>query len=543
MKNHDGNAAMTVPDNATDRVIRRQCELEDLRFFGLRRIKMNEWPEPTRQTVCGVAGTTFMFTAATRSRLPVEELTLQVTGGGLCFAVHPVQPVIYPEEATLLPDVVAPAGPVDFAGNTTLTFLVKTAIPRDFPAGRLTVEIHAVSASHLPLKRRIDVTVVPAVAEAPWPAHTVFWPHWHALCRYHGIAMWSEEFWAMADRYLAESAAGGATGIMLSVKDDPFRYPLPKRYYHHHEKLCPIRWSKNGDGWSFDYSRYDRYIELNFKHGINREIECHSLLPCKCQAPALNYYDANGQYIEAETTFDAPEYEAAWGAFLTDFMRHNRDKGWDKLLTLCPYDEPKDADTFNAVVRMARKYAPDIRITAAICAADALKSVGVLDIATIHLEAGYDRGAVKALREKGVEIRWYNCMAPAWGNTLFKCPLADAYRISWITYANHFAGYLRWSLYDTVKDVFGNPGFNWPTGDMYLLYPGQDGPLASLRWEAYKAGWHDLRLAMTALQSASGPRREHLLALIAEIGKDQAITLPADLGDWHEALCALLPNR
>lgn len=209
------------------------------------------------------------------------------------------------------------------------------------------------------------------------------------------------------------------------------------------------------------------------------------------------------------------------------------------MLTLCPYDEPKDSNTFNAVAQMARKYAPDIRITSAICADDALKSIGSIDIAALHLEAGYDRDSVKELRKKGVESRWYNCMAPDWGNTLFKCGLADSYRITWITYANDFAGYLRWSLYNFTSDIFTNPGFNWPTGDMYLLYPGKNGPLPSLRWETYKAGLRDLRLAMTALQHCSKSQRDRLLSLISSIGKDEAIELPDDITVWRNTLYSI----
>lgn len=307
--------------------IRRECELEDVRFYGLRRIKMNEWPETNNKPFLCVAGSEIALTVATRSRLPVRKLEFKITAAGLNFVVYPIDSVIFPEEATLIPDVVADPRAVDFAGNTTFSFLLKATIPADFPVGQHNLVITACSQTHLTLQRETIIEVLPAMTEFNWETHIVFWPHWHALCQYYGLAMWSEEFWMMADKYLSESAVGGANGIMLGIKDDPFRYPLPKNYYHHHEKICPIRWIKNKKGWSFDYSRYDRYVELNMKHGIDREIECHSLLPCKCQTPALNYYDSNGNYIEKETTFDAAEYEEAWGAFLTDFIKHNQERG------------------------------------------------------------------------------------------------------------------------------------------------------------------------------------------------------------------------
>lgn len=515
-----------------------ECKLDGLRIFGLRRLKINEWPEDELSNLTICRGSTLKLIVATRSRFPVTNMKLRVYSGQFKFNALPIKSVIFPEAATLLPDFVDCEPAVDVAGNTTITFLISGKIPDSVIPGKYELQIFAESDSHGTLCKMVSLNIIssPDVI-SKWECNTIFWPQWQALCQYYKIEMWSEEFWELADKYLGEMAAGGNNSIMLSIKDDPFRYPLPKLYYHHHDKPCPIRWQRNGDSWSFDYTLYDRYIELNLKHGINREIECYSLLPCKRQLPDIAYYDLRtGEYIIQPTTYDSPEYESAWGAFITDFMRHNKSRGWDHLLTLCPYDEPTDPATFRAVALMAKKYAPEIKISAAITATTAVTVCDVINIATIHLSDGFSQDACKFLRSRGVELRWYNCCKPDWGNTLFCCGLADSYRIPWITYANQFSGYLRWSIFNFTKDVFSNPGFNWPTGDMYLLYPGISGPLSSLRWEAYKAGLHDLKLALSFLDSSSSRQQNKLIELIARLGRAESIDLPEDISFWQNEL-------
>ena len=52
----------------------------------------------------------------------------------------------------------------------------------------------------------------------------------------------------------------------------------------------------------------------------------------------------------------------------------------------------------------------------------------------------------------------------------------------------------------------GRPDYNypgWPAGDTFLVYPGEDGPVSSIRWEMLKEGVEDfevLRMASEAVE-------------------------------------------
>lgn len=474
----------------------RECRIEHIALLPLTRVKINYFDDEPEFAPLAVAGIPFSCTALIRHRLPLRELRLNIAGmisGRVC----PVTSVVFPEQGTLIPDIVDESEPVNIGGNTTAMFLLKLDLPEDTSPGKYSVTVRAEAASHEPVCRTFMLHVLPSVKTAEHDSKVVFWPHWETFCRYLKLELWSEEFWNAAECWLREMAAGGMNVIMASICHDPFRYPLPPEYHAFNHYPAMIRWMKDSGGnWRFDYSIYDHYVELNIRLGIDREIECHSLLPCKRQNPVLCFYDTDGRLVQQQTSVDAPEYEVAWITFLTDFIAHNRSRGWADKLTICPYDEPQDPESFRRTAKLAKSIAPEIRITAAITAQKALELIDVIDIATVHLASGYDTGSFEKLRKTDVEVRWYNCCAPEWGNVLFTSELSDAYRLSWMTKVGGFAGFLRWSIIDWPEQVLSNPGFNWPTGDTHLLYPGSRGPLESLRWHAYKQGRQDLPLLL-----------------------------------------------
>lgn len=531
---------MTTNPAQTDVDPRRSCRLTEVRIAGLARYRAHELPG-TSGLVAAWPGTVCHLLVLVRDRFPISGLAVTIDspfGAGL--RAHPLGWLHFPEGATALPDPALEAEMVDVPALTTQSFLLRLPIPAQAPPGCRPCTARIASRSHGGAQVDFAIEVLPApagAAAAPAAADCIFWPHWQTFCRHYGIALWSPRFWTLAERFLAEMAAGGMTGIMVSLNDDPFRYPLPAEFYHHNLYPGMIRWIRRRDGgFRFDYGIYDRYVELNLRLGIDREIECHALLPCKMQKPWITCEEEDGTPVAYETTCDAADYIGPWEAFLRDFAEHNRQRGWLRMLSICPYDEPRDPATFTRVARMAKAIIPEARITAA-CDSRALDLADTIGIATVNPDPalGFALPHKAALEARGVKVAWYNCLRPAdWGNTLLGCALAEAYRIPWITAANGFSGYLRWSIVNWTAQPWCDPAFNWPTGDMYLLYPGRDGPATGLRWEAYKMGRDDLRICLAAQRTARDPRPldEHLAAL----GRLGPTAVPIDLDRWRREL-------
>jgi Glycoside hydrolase 123, catalytic domain len=518
-----------------------ECFINNISLTGLSRIKSNEFPEDIEQFET-FAGTELKIIAAVRDRFPIKNLKAVINSGfSQEIPALPVGMIIFPEEATFLPDPVLEEDSIDVPANTTQSFFLRIAVPANIGPGRHDMELKFYSDTHGCKSKKFSVKVLDISYNNDIDlGASIFWPHWESFCKYYDIELWSEKFWELAESYLAEMKSAGMTGIMATICEDSFRYPLPPELYHYNNFPGMIKWFRNAQGkFYFDYSIYDRYVELNIKLGIDQEIECHALLPCKRQRPWLTYFDEkSSENINYETLYSNDDYIEAWESFFTDFAQHNRDKGWINKITVCPYDEPGNIESFEFVASMVKAIAPEIRITAAMTEEKAIEAQNIVDIATIA-SVSIDAENTN-LSKYDFEPRWYNCCQPFWGNFLFCCPLADAYRISWITAANNFKGFLRWSIIDWTEDPWHQPAFNWPTGDMYLLYPGKNGPATGLRWEAYKTGREDLKLLLTKMNESDSLKAE-LKKHLDEIGKLGPLSEEnTDINTWRTKLFSII---
>ncbi len=506
-----------------------------IRIAGLRRLAASEWPEKDVGALPAAGGQTVSFVIAVRHDEPIRGVSVAIEiPFGEPVQAHPLGMTPFPEASVVIPDPVMEDVFADVCADRTQSFIAGVFVPPDLKPGPHTVHVRVSSASHGTSEKRFQIVVFPfRMPERPELSDSIFWMHWSQIARFYKVELWSEPFWRIAERYLRELAIGGMTGMMVCLHDDPHRYPLPPELKRFNYRPAMVGWIRRRDGsFHFDYSIYDRCIETGDKLGINREIQCLSLLPCKLQNPVLTYFDeAQGETISHETTPDSADYLRIWDAFLRDFAEHNRARGWLQRLSLVPYDEPRDGELFIKVARMARERIPGIRITAALDNSSIARQVkDVLDIATVNLEILHQNpDLLGELRALGKEAQWYNCMTPEWGNTLFASPLADAWRMPWITAAHELRGYLRWSAINWTDAPWTQPAFQWPTGDMFLLYPGKQGPASSLRWEAYKEGREDLAIFLAHRPDGDARTAERL----AELGGFGPIPAPADVTEWR----------
>jgi len=114
--------------------------------------------------------------------------------------------------------------------------------------------------------------------------------------------------------------------------------------------------------------------------------------------------------------------------------------------------------------------------------------------------------------------------------------------LPWFAAQGGYDGFLRWSYNDWPEDPYSHPEWgNWPTGDVFLVYPGENGPISSLRWEQLREGIQDFQLAMIASANIHTPEEM--------VDYEQAITLACrnpdgrmkSLGDIEIARRLLIP--
>jgi hypothetical protein len=123
--------------------------------------------------------------------------------------------------------------------------------------------------------------------------------------------------------------------------------------------------------------------------------------------------------------------------------------------------------------------------------------------------------------EEGIPCWCYYCCAPRgpFLNRLMDTPLAKIRMNGWLFYRWPVLGFLHWGynywcksqkrdLIDpfTVQDGKSWPG--WAFGDTFLVYPGENGPIDSLRYEAFADSLQEYAL----LQTLGVDRNDQLLA-------------------------------
>ncbi len=126
--------------------------------------------------------------------------------------------------------------------------------------------------------------------------------------------------------------------------------------------------------------------------------------------------------------------------------------------------------------------------------------------------------AAGAFREARIPHWVYFCCAPRgpFLQRLLDTPLPKIRMAGWLFYALEAKGFLHWGynywhameqevLIDPFREVCGAAWPGIPPGDPFVVYPGPEGPLDSIRWEVFAESLQDYALLQTMDLSPSEP--------------------------------------
>src|SRR5690606_26396749 len=107
-----------------------------------------------------------------------------------------------------------------------------------------------------------------------WAFHHYLWQHTSAIARIHGVKVWSEEHWELMKVPMKMLADAGQKVITATLNKDPWN----NQCFDPYEDM--ISWTKKSDGtWEYDYAIFDRWVGFMLDLGVNKLINCYSLLP------------------------------------------------------------------------------------------------------------------------------------------------------------------------------------------------------------------------------------------------------------------------
>ncbi len=415
----------------------------------------------------------------------------------------------------LFPDPLLEEESVDVAAGQAQPIWVTVTVPVDATPGRYEgrLQITATAAGQpVTASFPLSVQVYNVVVERSrlWNTN---WFWFECMTRYLEIQPeeYSEEWWALLRRYARNIAEHRQNMILIS--------PLERsRFYIDEQGRLAV-----------DFSRFDKIVELFIEEGVIGLIEGGFLAlrkgPWTGPFEMITYKIENGEVVSGKAAPGTPEADEFCGWFLPKLVAHLREKGWLNIYFQHIADEPLDhnAKSFRETIAYVKKYAPELRTGDATQAKDTTGlDVWIPMLDWLHKHYAFYR---KQQREAGIELWYYTCgvLHGDYSGRFLEQPLLTPRLAYWICFRYELTGYLHWGYnfwmdtHHPYRDLTWSlgSGIFVPAGDAWIVYPGKDGPIDSIRWEAVRDGIvdHELlaQLAERDPETAMNLAKKHIL--------------------------------
>lgn len=436
---------------------------------------------------------------AVRADEPVEGVTAEISplrseagaidGEDVSVNVVGLVPVAENTEATPIeelieapaeiPDPLLPYEPLDLQPGRTRCFWFTVHVPRDADPGRYSgvITIGAGEAVAIP----VSLTVHPITLPEHRPLHMTNWFSARALATWYELESWSEEHWEMIARYARDMAEHGEDTIIVGLN------------------MIGI-WQEADGTLSFDFQRFDRYIDTFREAGVDQQIELGHVGgrgEGGWSAPEMVFRDWNVQVREGAEPVELSK-EQVTGALVHATQEHLRERGLLQQAMIHIADEPipVNLDSWIEKSRIVHEAAPELRRIDAIHVRDCRGELEIYCPELGYFDRWHEHYA-QMQRDGLIELWFYTCCNPKgrYANRFIDQPLIKTRLLHWMNYLYDARGYLHWGPNRWHENPFEDPvRGDLPPGDAWLVYPGEDGPLSSVRWEAVRDGVEDFEL-------------------------------------------------
>lgn len=345
-------------------------------------------------------------------------------------------------------------------------------------SGKLTITSSNAKARSLNVELTVADHVLPPARD--WAFHLDLWQNPYSVARYENVPLWSEAHFKAMRPVMRMLAEAGQKSVTTTIMNRPWNGQTEDAFGSMVTKIRRI------DGtWLYDYTIFDRWVEFMFSLGIDRQINCYSMIPWALQ---FDYID---QATSSPATFQAApgseEYNEYWGAFIADFARHLKAKGWFEK-TMIAMDE-RPLESMQAVLGLIRKVEPAFKISLA----GNYHEPVIYDIVdfseTFSGKQEFPESAKAKRKELGLTTTFYTCCAEAHPNMFVISNPDEAAWLGWFAQAEGYDGYLRWAYNSWTLDPLTDARFRtWPAGDCFVVYPGGRG---SVRFSKLVEGIQD----------------------------------------------------
>lgn len=404
----------------------------------------------------------------------------------------------------LVPDPLYPEAAARVSSQETQPFWITLRIPADAETG---VRDLRVQFSFNDGRQRCELPVMlevsPLVIRPRRDFHVIHWWRGEATWDYYQTEMFDERWWGLTRDQLVNMLDHGSDVVMVPAffeRRETFKRPC---------QLLVIDEPSPGR-YDFDWTQVKRFTDMAKAIGFKHFEWPHMWIYWGVENPMRLYRKVDGRYVMLWPP-DIGGFSETYLGFLRQFLpAFHQFLIREGLLDVSYFhlsDEPggdQHLVNYRRARGILRELAPWMKVM------DALSDIrygkeGVTDIPIPIVSSA------QAYIDAGIPHWVYFCCAPhgPWLNRFLDTPLPKIRMSGWLFYRLRAQGFLHWGFnywHKMEREEIGDPftdasNASWPEipyGDPFMIYPGKDGPIDSLRWEVFAESLQDYAILQTA---------------------------------------------
>lgn len=355
----------------------------------------------------------------------------------------------------------------------------------------------------------LTLEVIPAVLPEQSLLFTQ-WLHCDGIAQYHGLKMFSEQFWCVLERYVKMAAANGINLLYTPL----FTPPLDTKVGGERLTCQLVQVFVEGGKYRFGFRRLARWMKMAERCGIRRFELSHLFSQWGAKfAPKIVALDEKQNEIELfgwETPASGAEYRQFLASFLPALNEFLHQAGVSDRCYVHVSDEPskEGLPSYKLAASLVKQYLPGYPLMDAMSDYEIYENSEVSDpvVALNHMTP---------FLQKNVSPLWgYYCCSQyeKVPNRFIAMPSYRNRIVGLLCYRERLKGFLQWgynfynSQYSlTSVDPYActDAGRAFPSGDSFSVYPEGNGCTESLRLVVFNEALQDHR-ALCLLEELAG---------------------------------------
>jgi len=393
--------------------------------------------------------------------------------------------------------------------------------------GRYPITVRFETASGETLgEERFELEIIGAELPKQQLLHTQ-WFHADCLATQYGVEAFSERHWELLEKYIRTAADHGINMLLTPL----FTPPLDTEVGGERPTVQLVDVEMTGEGqYRFGFDRLKRWVDLCQKCGIEYFEFSHLFTQWGAKHAPKIMAVVNGESKRIfgwETDASGEEYHTFLKQLLPQLKDWIHENGIENRSYFHISDEPslEHIEYYASAKQMVNELLSGFPVI------DALSDYDFYEKGLVQTPIPASNH-IEPFLENNVTPLWtYYCCSQYKNvaNRFFCMPSARNRILGYQLYKFDNAGFLQWGYNfwytqysKKVIDPFRvtDAGGGFPSGDAFLVYPGEDGPIESIRMEVMQEALQDLRL-LRQLEEWLG--RDAVLAALEE-GLEEPMT-------------------